>query len=521
MERHSRLLLIAAPVVVVLFSLLQGAYDIDPHHWGLMLSNAKDLYKGQTPYKDIFIQYGILTTILQAFAFGVGKNMLSIIVITSVCYAIGILLVYAIALRVLKNKTIALYVLITLVLFHPLAMYPWSNYMAFPFLMAGIYFSITLSTDGAIDIRRSVLSGLFLGMAVLCREGLAPAVVLYAFFSFVFDWLRSDHRKNTCLNFVLMLLGFALPIGAFFVYLNSHGLVEYWINLAITLPRIYAQESFGSLKTFIFQAIFKEIYTGYRHADIRWVLVSLMIVANLYILIVFTVKRKLFFATTAMAKIALASLLLLSSALHLAEIFRIATASSVGLIGLYAYLESKSWAKSFFIFIALWLGLTATYGNRGNYFFPTWETVSQSRLVESPKIFSGQLWTPEVANYYKSLDITFQDLQKLPCNIQYQKNNTRDSLVKVISPFEQLQLAPFQTSDKKSALRPDLDASAKIALAEKIILIETVESRRTIRSEDSPHGFAVYKTLSIPYQFFMPHDQKLIIYAPLACIKYH
>ena len=87
MERYSRLLLIATPVVIVFFSLWQGAYDIDPHHWGLMLSNAKDLYEGLIPYKDIFIQYGILTTILQALAFGIGKNMLSIILITSICYA--------------------------------------------------------------------------------------------------------------------------------------------------------------------------------------------------------------------------------------------------------------------------------------------------------------------------------------------------------------------------------------------------------------------------------------------------
>ena len=138
MDKYARLLLIFSPIFVVLFSIWQGAYNIDPHHWGLMLSNAKDLYEGQTPYQDIFIQYGILTTILQAFAFGISKNMLSIIVITSICYAIGILLIYATALNVLKNKTTALYIFILLVLFHPLAMYPWSNYIAFPFLMYGV-----------------------------------------------------------------------------------------------------------------------------------------------------------------------------------------------------------------------------------------------------------------------------------------------------------------------------------------------------------------------------------------------
>ena len=74
MDKYARLLLIFSPIFVVLFSIWQGAYNIDPHHWGLMLSNAKDLYEGQTPYQDIFIQYGILTTILQAFAFGIGNR---------------------------------------------------------------------------------------------------------------------------------------------------------------------------------------------------------------------------------------------------------------------------------------------------------------------------------------------------------------------------------------------------------------------------------------------------------------
>ena len=201
MERYSRLFLITTPLVVIFFSLWQGAYDIDPHHWGLMLSNAKDLYEGLIPYKDIFIQYGILTTILQALAFGIGKNMLSIIVVTSICYAIGILLVYAIALQVLKSKTIALYVLITLVLFHPLAMYPWSNYIAFPFLMYGVYLSLGNSSNKGANCLRSVCSGVFLGLAVLSREGLAPAAALYILISPFFDLRSEAGKRNIVINF--------------------------------------------------------------------------------------------------------------------------------------------------------------------------------------------------------------------------------------------------------------------------------------------------------------------------------
>ena len=55
--------------LIITGSIWQGAYNNDPIHWGLMLSNAKDLYEGQLPYKDIFIQYGILTTLIHSFAY--------------------------------------------------------------------------------------------------------------------------------------------------------------------------------------------------------------------------------------------------------------------------------------------------------------------------------------------------------------------------------------------------------------------------------------------------------------------
>jgi len=519
-ERYSRLLLIATPVVIVFFSLWQGAYDIDPHHWGLMLSNAKDLYEGLIPYKDIFIQYGILTTILQALAFGIGKNMLSIIVITSICYAIGILLVYVIALKVLESKTTALYVLITLVLFHPLAMYPWSNYIAFPFLMYGIYLSLETNSNEGINCLRFVGSGVFLGLALLSREGLAPAAILFIVISLFFDLRSKGNKKNIFVNFTYTCCGFALPLGIFFTYLLYNGLIEYWVNLAITLPGIYAQESFGSLKTFVFKALFREIYTGYRHADIRWILVSFVILANLYICASFLYRQKKTNPSTALAKISLASLLLLSSALHLSEIFRIATASSIGLVGLYSYLESRSRAKIFFVIMAIWLGLTATYGNRGNYFFPTWDAFKEGVVVETPEIFVGQLWTPSAIGYYQSIDKALERLKSMPCGIQFQKNNTRDSLLQVMSPFKQLQLAPFQTSEQMSSLRPDLDANKRISMAQDIILLESV----SISSEiipTPPAGFSLYAKLPIPQQFFMPHNQQLMIYAPSVCLKYH
>ena len=48
-----------------LYSIFILRYYVDGHHIGLMYSNSIDLINGKLPYKEIFIQYGILTTLIQ------------------------------------------------------------------------------------------------------------------------------------------------------------------------------------------------------------------------------------------------------------------------------------------------------------------------------------------------------------------------------------------------------------------------------------------------------------------------
>ena len=520
-DRYSRLLLIISPIFVVLFSVWQGVYDIDPHHWGLMLSNAKDLYEGLTPYKDIFIQYGILTTILQSIAFGVGKTMLSMIVITSISYAVGIMLVYAIALNVLQNKTTALYLLILLVLFHPLAIYPWSNYIAFPFFMYGVYVLTNSSIERSKRNIQLLLAGLSLGLSVLAREGIAPAAFLFIVLSFAFDLLNNPLKKKVLNQFAICVLGFVIPLGAFFIYLFANGLFEYWVKLSIDMPAIYAEESFSGFKVFIFETLFKAIYNSYRHGDVRWILTSWILLSCLWIFFLALLGKRKDYVTPGVAKIALAALLLVSSSLHLAEIFRIATGSVVGLICLFAFLdarENKRTTYYLFAFMALWLGLTALYGNRANYFYPTWNTVINAQPVTTPEVLKGQQWSPEAVTYYRTVEDVLKELKGLPCALIYQQNKTRDSLFKVISPLQQLQLAPFVTSERMSALRPDLDPSSEVKLAKRIVLIESIP-KTSIGSAQAPKGFSRYAHFPVPVEYFMLNAQELVIYVPSACMK--
>ena len=132
-------------MLVIFSTVWQGTYNIDPHHWGLMLSNAKDLSDGLLPYKDIFIQYGILTTVIQAVAYTyLGSNLLSIISVTAVFYALGLLGIYFLCLKVTNNRNLSLCAFSISCLFHLTATYPWSNYISFPFIIYGLFFLLEL-----------------------------------------------------------------------------------------------------------------------------------------------------------------------------------------------------------------------------------------------------------------------------------------------------------------------------------------------------------------------------------------
>lgn len=507
-------------VLIIIFSVAQGAYTLDPHHWGLMLSNAQDLWGGNLPYKDIFIQYGFLTTLIHAIGFGVGENLLSIIAITSIFYAMGVWITYLIACKVLMHKSTSLYVITGLFLFHPLAIYPWANYIAFPFLMYGLY-ALVIPNSTPVKF---FLGGLSFGLAALSREGLAPAIALLIPLSCIYDVFikNGKSRKDVLVTYGAMFSGLALPIGIFFAYLAWKKIISYWILLSIDLPSIYAQENFQYIgKGFIFSAVFEAVIHGWRHGEIRWIFISIIWAINLAVFIRSLVKIRDTAVNSTMAKLSLATLLLISSSLHLAEIFRIATASIVGLITLYAVLEKrKNRALYFFIITSLWMALTLgqNHWSGTNYFLPSKKVITQSVLVQSPEVFKGSRWDPSAIEYYQFVQNTLAKLKQAPCAVHYQYNQTRDSFFKTLSPFEQLQIAPFATTVSVNQLRPDLNFAREIDRASSIVILQMTPIAQ-LDSFQPPRGFEIYAHHVVPVEWQMPENQELLILTPKACLE--
>ena len=222
-------------ILSIFYSINTHIYVYDGHHHGLMFSNAQDLLKGKLPYKEIFIQYGFLTTILHAFSIKIfGELILSINILTILAYSFGVLFLSLTVARY-TNYFYSLICTILLLSHHPVAWLPWSNYLAFFFLSAAIYslhFNYT---------RYQFISGLLLGFASLSRENYIIFILLSLFLTSICVWLINFKDKKVLFKKISLILGgFLLPIILFFFYLIVNKIFFYWADY-LMLPSLYLE----------------------------------------------------------------------------------------------------------------------------------------------------------------------------------------------------------------------------------------------------------------------------------------
>src|SRR5512147_965084 len=85
------ILVVLCCVISIGLSIIESRLNTDAHHWGLMYVNAADLNQGLIPYREIFIQYGFLTTLIQSWSLNIfGNSVVSVGIITGIFYAINI-----------------------------------------------------------------------------------------------------------------------------------------------------------------------------------------------------------------------------------------------------------------------------------------------------------------------------------------------------------------------------------------------------------------------------------------------
>lgn len=515
MESSNRLLyaavIVLAALFVVVLSVVLGAFTLDPHHWGLMTSNAVDIARGRVPYKEIFIGYGFLTAFIGYLFFEIGKNIASIIFGVSLLYALGLVGIYFLTLHFSKRRQVALYSFLTAFLIHPLAIYPWSNYVAFPFITFGCLGVV----KGKNDWRIGFLGGMFFGLAVLAREGLFLALVP-SLVALIPIQLWCSPNRSIAIRRLSPLAGFVLTLGLFAFYLWLGELTDYWWQTAIELPKLYTLIFFDDGPITAIWALLKYLL----HA--RQAFFALIILCALACWVQALVRWRKHPGDADLLFIALTTGLLLSSSLHLNEIFRLATSVTVGVGLIFIVADRVRLAGVLFAVSALALVVGAFGRDNGDYFLPSRGQIEATTTSDRIGLFVGQHWSQDVFDYYDWYVDAMRVLQTRACGVRYLRNETRDAFLEALAPFIQYQLMPFGTGmfevpldEMGRRLRPDYDFGERLVARD--ILVVAVQKAATVEERAAPDGYRIFARRVTPKSVFLPDGLVTVLFAPVEC----
>jgi hypothetical protein len=254
----------------------------------------------------------------------------------------------------------------------------------------------------------------------------------------------------------------------------------------------------------------------------RWIFFLLILLINTVIFF-----RGLFNTTylrthLTSVKVSLLSLLLLSSALHLPEVFRLATGSAIGIINIYTFIKTDKY-RTFIAIASLLLLIPSAFPSQPgykfsstNYFFPSREQRINAVPVSTPIDLNGQRWPAAIADFYLNFAADLKKIEKYCPNIRYHHNNTHDGFLHVVSPFKKYQFAPFWFFPEMNNLRPDYALEDKIASDGDIVLFRASVITGQQQKLLIPTKYYLWKTYSSVLS--APQDGAVQILLPNGCL---
>ena len=235
------IVVISCCFISLVLSIIESRLNSDAHHWGLMYANAADLLNGLIPYKQIFIQYGFLTTLIQSDSlFFFGNKVVSVGIITGLFYSFNIYLSYCLWQKVL-NKWLAALSSILMFLVQGYIIYPWANYFYYTFLLISLLFL----TSSIKKVNKYFLAGMFMGFSFLARQYVLPIILpIYLYFGLLyFSSEEEKEQKIYFKNFLILNTGFFSVITLFLFYIIRESALTDWVNQSFTIAKFYVPSS--------------------------------------------------------------------------------------------------------------------------------------------------------------------------------------------------------------------------------------------------------------------------------------
>lgn len=421
-----------------LYSIFIIRYHYDGHHIGLVFSNALDLVSGKLPYKDIFVQYGFLTTLIHAILLIIFENkVIFLSIFTAVFYSLSVF-VFSLILKNLINSYYGFIATLLILFNHPIPWLPWSNYIAFFFLSLGIFFLTNNS-------KNYYLVGLFFGLAVLSRQDFFIPLVLSAlifliFYSIKFKKILIDKSLN-------LFAGFITPLIIFFIYLLYNNIFFHWQNFLI-IPYFYLEIYQFSLSDLIINFIIFFLSDSFFNFIVKpqYFIISIILISNT-ILIFFKILNKINIPYNVFY-ICILSSLLCSLSLKI-EIFRLYTSVIIGLIPLlyfFSRIKNINLQSNLIKLLLLPSIFSIFFYPLGNNSVFKKINLNEQNMKITNERFKFHKWP---VNKIKSINYITELTKK--CNVDYLDNLTFDTLYSTIGNYDRVKMMPFEKKSNKDS----------------------------------------------------------------------
>ena len=498
-----------------IYAVFISRHHYDGHHIGLIYSNSLDLINSKLPYKEIYIQYGILTTLINSLILLIFDNKVFFITLfNSIFYSLGVLFISK-TIRKFTDIKLALFSTVLILFNHPIPWLPWSNYIAFFFISLSLFL---LSKDK----KNYFIIGFLFGCSILSRQDFFyPIIFTFIFFCLIFFFQNNKfHLKNITFS----IFGLLIPLSIFVIYLLSVNLFNYWIDY-LFLPNIYLEIYETTVSNLIVEYIIFFISESFFSFIIipQYFLISIILIFNTIIMFLF------FFKKIKINKEILFILLIgsfLSAVSLKIELFRLYTSVIFGLIAtLYFINQIKNSDLKRKLILLLLLPSIFSF-----CFYPMGNNSSFKKInfnVPNLNINNNNfdyLIIPE--QKIKIINI-INDLKK-KCDVNFLENLTWDTMYSTVGNFDRIRAYPYASFKKFNFKKIDMIENIKnpnlsfidlinneIKLSNIILLI--TGNNDSYKKDKIDLGFN-YNVIKIDENNVKGKPQILRIYFPNKCI---
>lgn len=497
-------------------AIFQSLYIYDSFHWTILQSSI-DFMSGKIPYKEFFVHYGFLHTLINSFGLYLSNNdLLSAMVIASLFFSLGNFILFLMSKKFLKVQY-SIYIPILLFLLHPFANYPWPNYQFFFLICCSLFFYLN-------NNKLSLLySGIFLSLACLTYENfiyISPVV-----FIFYLLLLKEKKSKNSRTH---LMIGYLTPLILFHLYLYFFDLHHYWyktFNLNSAFLKIYDTSILQLIVSFFYSFPKKAILTIFNSSYYFFFLIIFVSCLFFIFSIFFKIlkKEKININERYLIIISVISILTLASAFHKINIFRFSTGPVIGILVLFylisKYFENhKKYLISFFMLILISSSFIPIK-QENNKHFPNFNQVNNSEKNLEINYFKSQKWNEETWNFLNSINNLTKTIKRDCKNIDHFVNYTTDGFIFMISKkyLKTKQYIYWQDSKKYYKVLNDhynqnfdiiIDNSIK--KENSIIFVSSNNLNSTISRLDLSN----FKILNLPYTY---EQKRVFIIFPAKC----